>query len=280
MSHPFWLFVTNLSRLSLWLVLLAVIFVPLERIFAVRPQRIFRPAFLQDLGLYFLNGLIAATLLSVPLAVAVAVAYEIVPQSFYAQVDELPLWAKLLATFVIGDFGFYWGHRLCHHAPVLWHFHRIHHQPTSLDWLVNTRAHPIDIVFTRLCGLVPIYMLGLGRPDAGGDNIAPIVLTVVGTFWSFFIHSNVRWNLGWFEQFLASPHYHHWHHNRELNVNRNFSPMLPFIDRMFGTLHLPAARWPESYGIRPRAGDNGGATPPSPSQQDEISVETGNVAQR
>src|ERR1035438_7661357 len=35
----------------------------------------------------------------------------------------------------------------------------------EIDWLVNTRAHPVDMVFTRLCGLVPLYVLGPGAAD-------------------------------------------------------------------------------------------------------------------
>ena len=33
-----------------------------------------------------------------------------------------------------------------------------------MDWLVNTRAHPLDIVFVRLCGFIPMYALGQHNP--------------------------------------------------------------------------------------------------------------------
>jgi sterol desaturase/sphingolipid hydroxylase (fatty acid hydroxylase superfamily) len=134
---------------------------------------------------------------------------------------------------------------------LLWRFQSLHHEPTRLDWLVNTRAHPIDIIFTRLCGLVPLYMLGLGRPGTGADNIAPVVITIIGTFWSFFIHSNLNWKLGWLEYFISSPHFHHWHHSRNDHVDNNFAPMIPIYDYLFGTLHLPPT-WPAYYGIGSR----------------------------
>jgi hypothetical protein len=46
--------------------LLLVIFVPLERLFALRRQKVFRSAFLPDLGYYFLSGLVPGLLLTMP----------------------------------------------------------------------------------------------------------------------------------------------------------------------------------------------------------------------
>ena len=47
-------------RQCVWLVLLAIIFLPLERLFALRPERIFRKAVLGDMGFYFINGIVPA----------------------------------------------------------------------------------------------------------------------------------------------------------------------------------------------------------------------------
>ena len=63
-----------------------------------------------------------------------------------------------------GEIGYYWGHRWSHEIPFLWRFHSIHHSAEEIDFLVNTRAHPFDMVFGRFCGLVPMYVLGLGGP--------------------------------------------------------------------------------------------------------------------
>lgn len=243
-------FLLNFLRLLVWLVIMVAVFVPLERLFALHPQKVLRQGLWADLGLFFLNGLIATTIMSVPLAAAAALSYQVIPSGYYAAIGQLPLAARFALIFVIGEFGFYWGHRLSHQVAFLWRFHAIHHQPTALDWLVNTRAHPVDIVFTRLCGLMPIYFLGLGRPGSGAEEFGPALFTVVGTTWSFFIHANLRWRLGWVEYLVSSPCFHHWHHSRDTFLNRNFSPMLPFFDWLFGTLHLPRSGWPEHYGIR------------------------------
>src|SRR5271165_2330792 len=58
----------NLVRLFAWLLLLMLIFVPLERLFAVRRQRVFRKAFGADVAYYFLSSLVPKFLLILPLS--------------------------------------------------------------------------------------------------------------------------------------------------------------------------------------------------------------------
>lgn len=73
-------------------------------------------------------------------------------------------------------------------------------------------------------------------------------MILIGTLWGFFIHANVRWRFGPLEWLIATPAFHHWHHSRIEHTNRNYAAMLPPLDRLFGTLHLPA-QWPAAYGI-------------------------------
>jgi sterol desaturase/sphingolipid hydroxylase (fatty acid hydroxylase superfamily) len=81
---------------------------------------------------------------------------------------------------------------LCYGASML-----IHHAAEEMDWLVNTRVHPLDVVFTRLCGLIPIYVLGLAQPTGNKVDILPLLYVFAGTVWSVVIHANVRWRFGW-----------------------------------------------------------------------------------
>ena len=61
-------FLFDVGRLAVWLVLLVAIFVPLERLCAVHPAKIWRKQVGVDLAWYFINSLLPAALLSVPLA--------------------------------------------------------------------------------------------------------------------------------------------------------------------------------------------------------------------
>ena len=237
------------TSLIVWLFLLTVIFVPLERAFSVARQPTLRSGLLADLGFFFMTGFIPSLILAFPLGAIASVARHVVPEGYYLWVIALPIWVQILAAIVVGELGFYWGHRAMHQVPALWRFHATHHDPARMDWLINTRAHPIDIIFTRMCGLSLVTVAGFGSPGSGSGSIVPIVVLIVGTVWGFLIHSNLRLRLGWLEHVVSSPRFHHWHHSRDDHPNHNYASMLPIYDRIFSSLYLPPNAWPASYGI-------------------------------
>jgi sterol desaturase/sphingolipid hydroxylase (fatty acid hydroxylase superfamily) len=247
-THNFPPFVVDIIRLCAWLAILTAIFVPLERVFALHPSKILRKGISTDLGYYFLGGLVTSVLLSVPLGVIAWTAHRFVPHVLQTAFDGVSFWPRALAGLVAGEIGFYWGHRLMHTVPFLWRFHAIHHSAEHIDFLVNSRAHPVDLTFGRLCAFVPLYVLGIAQPGTTGGSMIPALVTLVGTTWAFFIHTNIWWRLGPLEWVISTPHFHHWHHAME-PANRNYASMLPVLDRVFGSLHLPKGEWPEGYGI-------------------------------
>jgi len=240
--------VVDIWRLSIWLAILAAIFMPLERLFAVHPKQLWRKGIERDLFYYFLNNLLPAALLSLPIAALAWLAHHIIPASWPQTLAALPLWAQVGAGLVASEFGYYWGHRWCHEVPLLWRFHALHHGAREMDFLVHTHAHPLDMVFGRLCGLVPLYLLGLGNPVNLEGSLVPVYVAVFGTVWGFYIHANIRWRWGPLEQLIATPAFHHWHHTLSGPINRNYSSTFPWLDRAFGTLYLPK-QWPADYGI-------------------------------
>ncbi len=115
-------------------------------------EKILRRGWLNDVGYYFLNGLLLSTLLALPVAALTIAARHLVPQAVLDAAGELPLWARVPLVIFVGDVGAYWGHRWCHRLALLWRFHAIHHSATHIDWLVNNRARPLELIVTRFCG--------------------------------------------------------------------------------------------------------------------------------
>src|SRR5262245_37972776 len=109
----------DVLRVSMWLMILVVVFVPLERLFAVQPQKVLRKGILTDLAYYFMSSLLPALLLSGPIGLLAWMVHSIMPESFLATTAGLPLWARVMAGLVAGEFGYYWGHRWSHEVPFL-----------------------------------------------------------------------------------------------------------------------------------------------------------------
>jgi sterol desaturase/sphingolipid hydroxylase (fatty acid hydroxylase superfamily) len=242
-------------RLSAWLALLVVIFVPLERLFAAHPQKIFRKGIGTDLGYFFITSLLPAAVLSGPMAFVALIIHRAIPNNILAVTESWPIWLKTVAALIAAEIGYYWGHRLSHEIPFLWRFHSIHHSAEHVDFLVNTRAHPIDLVFGRFCALLPIYILGLGSPKTASGSLVPVIATLITTTWGFFIHANLRFRFGPLEWLISTPAFHHWHHTLSGPINRNYASTLPWLDRIFGTHYLPK-EWPTAYGTTEKLPDS------------------------
>jgi sterol desaturase/sphingolipid hydroxylase (fatty acid hydroxylase superfamily) len=246
--------------LCAWLVILTVVFLPLERLFAVKRRKMSFAEVRADLIYYFVNGVFIqdvapALIMAAPLALIAQAAAMVTPAAYTEWVGGLPLGVRIVAGLVVSDMGSYWYHRISHKVPLLWRFHEMHHAPEHIYWLMNVRAHPVDMVLTRLCGMAPLYALGLVQSQSPGGGVGfVLVINLIGTVWSYFLHANVKWRLGPLEWLVSTPAFHHWHHTNDEHRDHNFAALLPWIDRLFGSHYLPKA-WPARYGVDARTPD-------------------------
>jgi lathosterol oxidase len=111
-----------------------------------------------------------------------------------------------------------------------------------MDWLAGSRLHLVDALATRAATYVPIYILGFSQR-------AIVIYIVLVAVQATFIHANVRWELRPLRRWIATPHFHHWHHSAEREaVNKNYAVHTPVWDMLFGTYFQPD-RWPSAYGL-------------------------------
>ena len=235
------------AQVCVVLLLLTMVFAPLERLFSVRRARFFYTGWATNLGWYFVAALTPLLILAPILAAVAAVFRTVLPEPWTSAASALPEGWRMALALVVGEFGFYWGHRWSHEWKWLWRFHAVHHSAEHIQFLVNTRAHPVDTIFTRLCGLCLLYATCLADPAGPHPTLIPTIVLFVGSLWSYFIHANIRWRLGPLEHVISSPAFHHWHHTRADHKDRNYASMLPIYDRLFGTFYLPK-HWPAEYG--------------------------------
>ena len=227
------------------LFLLALLFVPLERLFPRWPrQGPFRIGWTTD-GLHFLGSHVFVQALSfLILLPATTLAGLWRPDGLQALVRGQPVWMQALECVLVADVAQYAVHRLFHEVGWLWRFHAVHHSSQALDWLAASRLHLVDVLVTRSLVLVPLFLLGF----AEGALQAYLVFV---SFHAVFIHANVRFRFGRFlESLIVTPRFHHWHHAASPEArDKNFAVHLPWLDRLFGSAWMPGQdRWPEEYG--------------------------------
>jgi lathosterol oxidase len=227
------------------LLLLALVFVPLERAFARLPeQTTFRFGWTTDGAHLMVSHLAVQVLTFLTLLPATSLARVWQPAALQTAIRGQPIALQLLEIVLVADLTQYWVHRAFHSVPWLWRVHAVHHSSRKLDWLAGSRLHVVDVVVTRSLVMVPVFLLGFAQS-------ALYAYLVFVSFHAVFIHANVRFRAGLLDRVIATPRAHHWHH-AVAPIDKNFAVHLPVLDRLFGTQHLPGDTWPAAYGI---AGD-------------------------
>ena len=225
------------------LLLYSAVFIPLERLFALRgDQPVFRCHWLVDLTYFFVNSLLIEVLTVLTLKPALIFFDWARLPSLTDAVASLPLFVQVPAVILVADLTQYWVHRTFHAVPLLWPFHAIHHSAEQMDWLAGSRLHLLDVILTRGLTYVPIFVLGF-------SNAALLVYVFLVAGQATFIHANVRWRFRTLRRIIATPAFHHWHHSADADaVDKNFSVHTPIWDLLFGTYYLPDS-WPTRYGL-------------------------------
>ena len=225
------------------LLLYSAIFVPLERLFALRAdQAVFRRHWPVDVTYFFVNSLLIEVLTLLTLRPALILFDWARLGWLSGTVASLPLIVQVPVIVLVADFTQYWVHRTFHAVPFLWRFHAIHHSAEEMDWLAGSRLHLVDVIVTRGITYIPIFVLGF-------SNAALMVYVFLVAAQATFIHANVRWRLGPVRRVIATPAFHHWHHAAEREaIDKNFAVHTPIWDTLFGTYYLPD-RWPRAYGL-------------------------------
>jgi sterol desaturase/sphingolipid hydroxylase (fatty acid hydroxylase superfamily) len=224
---------------AIGIALLFVVFVPLEKLFAFRKQRVFRTGLLTDLTHILVNGAVTAV------AVVALVVVAAIPVFWIRRFDlvgALPTEVAVGLAVALVAVGNYWGHRLTHQVPFLWRFHSVHHSIEQMDWVASGRLHPFDQAFTQAFTVFPLFLLGYGAGVFGG-------VAVFITLLALFQHANVRLRFPGLRWVINTPEWHHWHHAIDDDAcDKNFG--LPVVDKIFGTAYLPKDRRPVAFGTR------------------------------
>jgi sterol desaturase/sphingolipid hydroxylase (fatty acid hydroxylase superfamily) len=170
-----------------------------------------------------------------------------------------------LVLYIAYEFAYWLDHFLSHRIPVLWEFHKVHHQAEVLSPITAFRVHPVDsIVLYNIMGLVVgaangalYFAFGMDVGNATAFSHA-LILMVFGFLVVHLQHSHVWMPLtGIWGRLFISPAHHQIHHSTNpLHFNKNMGSCLAVFDWLFGTLHMPAKdREKLTFGVEPLAAE-------------------------
>ena len=221
------------------------LFIPIERILAKhKDQVVLREEWREDLFYYLISSLMIQILTYLTFAPSNFVNSTADIGTVRTLAQSLPWVVQFLIIMLITDFAQYWLHRAFHRVPALWRFHAVHHSARTMDWIAGARMHFLEIIILRAVTATPALLIGF-------DESAIQAYALFVYVYSTFIHSNVGTSFGFLEKILVAPRFHHWHHGVENEaVDVNFAIHFPFLDRLFGTYHLPDGQWPNGYGVQ------------------------------
>ena len=217
--------------------LFTAILAPLELLFPARGEQ--RPwrrrGLVTDLFHFGLNPFLVGAL-----AGAILAALAGIPTLLPAAAAQ-PYWLQFVEVLLLSELAGYWLHRLSHQIPWLWRYHAVHHTAEELDWVAAHRQHPLEATWMLVVANLPALLLGFSTEPLVGFILFQKLYTA-------FLHGNLLIGYGPLDAWVASPRFHHWHHDGELRTrSRNYASLFPWIDKLFGTYELPAG-FPSSYG--------------------------------
>ena len=161
------------------------------------------------------------------------------------QVASWPAWSQFLLLFVVADFIQWNVHRMLHHSPWLWEFHKVHHSVEEMGFAAHLRYHWMETVVYKSVQYIPLVMIGFGLDDF---FILHLVTIVIG----HLNHANVKITYGPLKYVLNNPVMHLWHHAKELPTGShgvNYGISLSLWDYLFGTAYIPNENANEPLGF-------------------------------
>ena len=154
-----------------------------------------------------------------------------------------PAWIAISMAFIIQDFSGYWIHRLNHRVNILWNRHIIHHSSEEFNLACALRQSISDTFRFSAIFMIPAALFGV--PAYYFAVMAPIHL-----FLQFWYHTQLIDKMGFLENILVTPSHHRVHHAiNSIYLDKNYSQIFIFWDKMFGTFQEELKEEKPVYGV-------------------------------
>ena len=234
------------------------------------PQHRGRHAF-RNLSIAVFNAVVTGALFGT--ATVLAANWTVENRFGVLQLSDQYATVRFVVGLILLDGWMYFWHRLNHHMPLLWRFHRMHHSDLKMDVTTATRFHIGEHMISAGLRLMLIPLFGLSVWQIVVYEMAVVAMT-------HFHHANI--SIGRtdrvFRWLIVTPDMHKVHHSRwQPETDSNYSVVLSIWDRVartfrycsnvnaieFGLDKFADERWQTIGGMMktPLAEDSGASEP-------------------
>lgn len=146
---------------------------------------------------------------------------------------NVPIAISFALSFLFLDLVNYLNHRLHHHVPFLWRFHRLHHSDHYVDSLTTFLHHPFELISTFIVTIAFAAIFDV-------PVIALISYGIAVGFHSAFTHLNIllpEQKAKLLNFLFVTPNFHKAHHSIVIKEgNSNFGILFSYWDYLFNTI--------------------------------------------
>ena len=148
---------------------------------------------------------------------------------------KFPKVVALVIFFLVSDFMQWITHRMLHHVPFFWNFHKVHHSVKEMGFAAHLRYHWMEPVVYKSILYIPMALIG-------GYSVQDVFIV---HFFAITIghlnHANLGWDYGFLKYIFNNPKMHIWHHAKEMpnKYGTNFAITLSVWDYLFKTNYIP-----------------------------------------
>jgi sterol desaturase/sphingolipid hydroxylase (fatty acid hydroxylase superfamily) len=164
----------------------------------------------------------AASIAAIPILAAMTHGFDVWP-------SEWPLWAQLVMTILIADFGITMAHYASHKVEALWRLHAVHHSVERMYGFNGLMKHPLHQAIELTAGTTPLLLMGLPLEIGALLGLAVAIQLLLQ-------HSNTDMRVGPLIYFWAVAPGHRLHHlAHKVKGDVNFGLFTMLWDHLLGT---------------------------------------------
>ncbi|MAK59968.1 MAG: fatty acid hydroxylase [Ponticaulis sp.] len=164
----------------------------------------------------------AASVAAIPILAAMTHGFDVWP-------GEWPLWAQLVMTILIADFGITMAHYASHKIEALWRLHAVHHSVERMYGFNGLMKHPLHQAIELTAGTTPLLLMGMPLEIGALLGFAAAIQLLLQ-------HSNTDMRVGTLIYLWAvAPGHRHHHLAHKVKGDVNFGLFTMLWDHLLGT---------------------------------------------